>query len=178
METYEIAATVILLAVGAGLVSSIGLSQPVENQQEKTTQETHEHALFHVVINGSEKNFTDQKFQLNARNVHLENNKSDIVHKHRTGVEWSGFLNTINTTYWRSNSTGNLCLSIYEETNCGEGNVYLNGEKVEDLDQEIFQGDNLLIILKTENQSQIAEEYMKQQLPPEYKPQSVRGNRV
>lgn len=175
METYEIASAVILVSIGIGLVASTGISQPTETE---ASQETHEHALFHVVINGSERDFTDEKFQLNARDVHLENNKSDIVHKHRTGVQWSRFLETINTTHWRSNSTGNLCVSIYSETNCGQGAIYLNGQKVNDLDQEIFQGDNLLVVLETENQSQVAERYMKQQLPPEYKPRSVRGNRV
>jgi hypothetical protein len=179
METYEIAATVILLSVGVGLIASVGVSYPTETEaSSETTEKTHEHALFHVVINGSEKDFTDQKFQLNARDVHLENNKSDIVHKHRTGVEWSRFLDTINTTYWRSNSTGNLCLSIYSETHCGQGSVYLNGEKSVNLDTEMFQGDNLLIILNTENETAVAEEYMREQLPPEYKPRSTRGKRV
>ncbi|MFQ3275141.1 MAG: hypothetical protein ACI9SF_000283 [Candidatus Nanohaloarchaea archaeon] len=176
METYEIAATVILLSAGIGLLTSIGFSQPVDDQTD--TQETHEHALFHVVINGSERDFTDQKFQLNSQAVHLENNKSDIVHKHRTGVQWSQFLDTINTTYWRSNSTGNLCVSIYSETDCGSGAVYLNGEKTEDLNQEIFQGDSLLIVLNTENQTAVVNEYTRQQLPPEYKPPAVRGNRA
>lgn len=180
METYEIAATVILLATGIGLVASTGLSHPIENETSPSekVEETHEHALFHVVINGSEKDFTEQKFQLNARDIHLENNKSEIVHKHKTGVEWSKFLNTINTTYWRSNSTGNFCLDIYQETNCGDGAIYLNGEEVDNLDREIFQGDNLLVILNTDNRTAVVDDYMKKQLPPDYKPASSRGKRV
>ena len=179
METYEIASIVFLVSVGTGLVASAGLSHPVEtDSHSETAEKTHEHALFHVVINGSEKDFTDQKFQLNARSVHLENNKSRIVHKHRTGVEWKDFLETINTTYWRSNSTGNLCLSIYQETHCGTGGIYLNSEKAADLDREISQGDNLLIILNTDNKTAVVEKYMKKQLPPEYKPASKRGKRV
>ncbi|PSG99391.1 MAG: hypothetical protein BRC29_04700 [Nanohaloarchaea archaeon SW_7_43_1] len=179
MEACEIASIVLLVSVGTGLVASVGLSQYTETDSySETAEKTHEHALFHVVINGSEKDFTDQKFQLNARSVHLENNRSAIVHKHRTGAEWKDFLETINTSYWRSNSTGNLCLKIYRETNCGSGAVYLNGEEPDNLEREIFQGDNLLIIIGTENRTSVVDKYMKKQLPPDYKPASSRGNRV
>lgn len=176
METYEIASMVMLISVGLGIFLSIGLNDT--NNHNSGTEQVHEHALFHVVINGSEVDFADQKFQLQAGRVHLENNKSDIVHKHQAGVKWSGFLKTINTTYWRSNSTGNLCVDIYNEVTCGDGAVYLNGEKINDTDVEISQGDHLVIVLDTENRTKLMQEYMKQQLPQDYKPQSVRGKRV
>lgn len=177
MENYELALIVIFSATGLGLIGSVVTSEPADAGQQ-SVQQTHEHALFHVVINGSEKDFTDPRFQLNSRTVHLENNNSDIVHKHVTGVTWSGFLRTINTSYWESNSTGNFCLQIYERIDCGDGGLYLNGDKVENLDEEIFQGDSLLIILNTSNRTEVIDKYSKQQLPPEYKPSSVRGNRV
>ena len=179
METYELASSVILVSISIGLIASAGLSNGENgNPSDTNSEEVHEHALFHVVINGSEVDFTDQRYQLNARDVHLENNRSDIVHKHESGVTWSRFLNTINTTYWRSNSTGNLCVRTYETETCGDGAVYLNGEQVEDLDTEFRQDDHLLIVLDTANRTQVVEEYMKQQLPQEYKPLSQRGRRV
>jgi hypothetical protein len=179
METYELASSVILVSVSIGLIASAGIANgETESSSDGHQGEVHEHALFHVVINGSEVDFTERKYQLNAGDVHLENNKSDIVHKHESGVTWSRFLNTINTTYWRSNSTGNLCLSMYDTETCGDGAVYLNGEEVEDLDAEFRQDDHLLIVLDTENRTAVMQEYMKQQLPQEYKPQSQRGRRV
>lgn len=176
METYEIAASVILISAGIGMIASVGV--PLENDDTEQSPEVHEHALFHVVINGSEVDFTDPRFQLNAQDVHLENNKSDIVHKHESGVTWSRFLESVNTTYWRSNSTGNLCLSMPQREVCGDGAVYLNGEQVEDLETEFQQDDHLLIVLDTENRTGVLEEYMKQQLPADYKPESQRGRRV
>lgn len=180
METYEIASSIILISVSIGLIASAGLSgeDSANSSHESSPETVHKHALFHTVVNGSEVDFTERKFQLNARDVHLENNKSDIVHKHESGVTWDRFLETINTTYWSSNSTGNFCIDMYERERCGDGAIYLNGEKVEGLDRDIHQDDHLLIVLDTANRTEVVEEYMKQQLPPAYKPQSQRGRRV
>lgn len=181
METYELAFSIILVSVGAGLLASVAFpanGHGTETDTGNTPEEVHEHALFHVIVNGSEVDFRKDRFQLNARDVHLENNKSDIVHKHQSEVTWNRFLNTINTTYWRSNATGNLCLKVYNSERCGDGEIYLNGEKNQSLGQEMFQDDHLIIVLDTENPEQVVEEYMTQQLPPAYRPQSTRGQQV
>lgn len=175
METYELALSVILVSAGIGMIASTVVTDEAGNKNG----EVHEHALFQVVINGSEMDFTDRRYQFNAEDVHLENNNSEIVHKHEAGVTWDRFLNTINTTYWRSNATGNLCFRTYGYERCGDGQVYLNGEKVDDLDDEVIrQGDHLLVIMDTVNRTAVMEEYMLQQLPRRYKPEETRGRRV
>lgn len=184
MENYELAFSIILVSAGIGLFAAT--LEPFESADKNHNTESHDtgservhaHAMIHVIVNGSELDFTADRFQLNARDVHLENNKSHIVHKHRSGVTWQRFFNTINTTYWRSNATGNLCLDIYNSERCGDGAVYLNGEKVENLTQEITQNDHVVIVLDTDNREQVLEEYFKKQLPQAYKPQESRGKRV
>ncbi|MFB6145183.1 MAG: hypothetical protein ABEJ99_01615 [Candidatus Nanohaloarchaea archaeon] len=137
----------------------------------------HDHALFHVVLNGTQKDFSSEKFQLNSRYVHLENNDSEIVHKHAKGVTWSYFFQTINTSLrFQDNST--LCIDIMGNTTCGDGQVVLNGKNVTSLDREIQQGDNLLVIIGTEDMKKMIEMYMQQELPKEYQSLKKRAYRV
>lgn len=132
----------------------------------------HEHALFYVVINGSERMFTADRFQLNSRYVHLENNRSDIVHKHSEGVTWGQFMDTVNVSV--NADASSLCYHEYGERYCGPGKFVLNNESNPVLDTEIQQGDNMVIVIG-ENASATAEDYMERELPPAYKSQGSQG---
>ena len=192
MKTYQIAVPILLIAIFVGLSGSFVFSQgldsfydfdlPVSEQSSDNSTEVgqpgsaHGHAYFHVVINGSERDFTQQRFQLNSRYVHLENNKSDIVHKHATGVTWRMFFQTIDLSTSRNNRE--FCLNIYEQSRCGNGTVVLNGEINASIDTEISQDDNLLIILDTDNWRDIADEYMNNELPEQYRPRNTRGRSI
>ncbi|MFB6209108.1 MAG: hypothetical protein ABEJ56_03120 [Candidatus Nanohaloarchaea archaeon] len=179
MQRSEIFALVVSVAAVSGIMVAFyqaeSKASPEVELQNKG--EVHEHALFHVIINGSEVDFTEDRFQLNSRDVHLENNISDIVHRHEENVSWSDFLDTLEINYWRSNETGNLCVKIYNRTRCGEGKVLINGESQND-QRVIQQGDHFLIVMDTRNMTKVIGEYMKQQLPPDYKPQRIRGKRI
>jgi hypothetical protein len=190
MEAYEIAFPIILVAAFTGLSAGVFFNSEVieiklpelkasdENSQDEIggLGSDHDHAKFHVLVNGSEKEFTDREFQFNSRYVHLENNKSDIVHKHATGITWNMFFQTINLS--TTTDSDKFCLKIYSDSRCGNGSVILNGEIDASLDQEISQGDNLLIILDTEDWRDISEEYMSKQLPDDYRPKNQRGRSV
>lgn len=189
MKPYQIAAPIIvisaLIGFSAGMFSNQGLGDielpEIESDEENNEDmigqlgSAHEHAFFHVMVNGSEKDFTDQKFQLNSRYVHLENNRSNIVHKHATGITWGMFFQTINLSTTTENEE--MCLEVYDKSNCGNGSVVLNGEINASLDQEISQGDNMLIILDTKEWRDISEKYMEKQLPRDYRPRS-RGRSI
>lgn len=147
-----------------------GFDNPLNQQGEKpVTGETHEHALFYVVVNGSELNLTSKRFQLNSRDVHLENGRSHIVHKHRENVTWGEFLDSLKMELERENRT---CLTIYSETVCGNGTAVLNGESFNS-SAEIEQGDRFAIIIGNGS----AEEYMDKKLPRAYIP-GIRGRSV
>jgi len=153
MKAYDISGPIIVVAgligLSAGLVLNQGLLDidSIVLDQSQSGQDSanrigevgsaHDHASFHVMINGTEKDFTDRKFQLNSRYVHLENNRSDIVHKHANGITWSMFFQTINLS--TSIENDRLCLEIYGNRSCGTGSLVLNGDFNPSLDQEISQ---------------------------------------
>lgn len=178
------ASAIIFLSVFAGLVLSPLVDhhsladegfQLVSDGEGFEYGTAHEHAMFYIVVNGSEKDLTSERFQLQEDYVHLEGNRSNIVHKHAEGVEWKDFLETINTSI---DSGEEFCIELYAENHCGDGKAVLNGVEDPDLSREITQGDSFLVIVETENMSDKVDEYMKRQLPRVYKPSGSRGKRV
>ncbi|WEL19355.1 hypothetical protein [Candidatus Nanohalococcus occultus] len=133
---------------------------------------THEHALFYMVVNGSELSFLDK--QLEEDYVHLENNNSNIVHKHATGVTWKDFLTSIDVTVSQGEK---LCVNAKNISQCGNGTVWLNGERSASIEAEISQGDRMFIILG-DSFNQTLSDYYSEQLPRAYSPEASRGRRL
>lgn len=163
METYEIATLIILVSAGIGLAGSTVLSQPTQNTENVSNQST-QYALFNLVVNGSELNISDTE---TVETAGFEQNYSNVVYSSEN-TSWSEFVQSMNVEYWRSNSTGNLCLRYRQRTNCARGEIYLNGERQETIKKQIKQGDNLMIELGNTNQTMLEQKYINQELPEEF----------
>lgn len=186
MKSSNIFVTVLVCSLAAGFVVAFPPELP-DLSQDEPAQDTseapdnssleygsaHGHALFYVVVNGTELDFSGEKYQLNSRYVHLEGDRSGIVHKHAQGVTWDRFLETINVSI---NSTAEkVCLSRPGEQYCGEGHVAVEDGK--NLSMEIQQGDNLVVVIGGEV-DQTVEEYLQERLPPTFREEGSRGFRV
>lgn len=140
--------------------------------QEKVPD--HDHALFYVIVDGEEMTFLEPEYQLARNEVHLENNRSDIVHKHFKGVKWSTFLDSINVTY---NQTGDeLCIDAKNVSRCDKGTVLLNNESA-NLSKEINQGDNFVIALGR-NHTAKAREYSAKEVPGPWRDPGRYGRKI
>ncbi|EGQ43772.1 MAG: hypothetical protein J07AB43_06500 [Candidatus Nanosalina sp. J07AB43] len=192
MKSAYITIGIVALSVltGAGLSAvddSVSLPSLDENQSQEghdhgshahedssptnyTLGSDHGHALFYVNLNGSEYDFSREKFQLRSSYVHLENSKPHIVHKHAENVTWSFFLETMNIKLDRSNKT---CITIEQNKSCGKASVVLNGDRPDTLDRKIRQGDNFAIVLPKSNET--IQDYMDNDLPEDYKPDDGRS---
>lgn len=144
-----------------------------ENQPEQDLPE-HQHALFYVVIDGEEISFNEPRYQLARGDVHLENNRSDIVHKHEKGVTWNTFLNSVNVSYNQTGET--LCLDVKNVSRCGNGTVLLNNETA-DLNEEIHQGDNFVIAMG-DNYTALASEYSGKEVPGPWQDPGTYGRKI
>lgn len=148
-------------------------SEPNSTNFFRSEEIVHEHAQFHVIINGSSFDFTQRRFQLQARYVHLENGKSSIVHKHRDNVRWRDFLESIDVEIFQN--TSETCVNITGELSCGKGEIELVDGK--NISSEIVQGQHLIIAIG-KNHSQMIEEYRKYQLPAPYLPEKQQGRKL
>lgn len=183
----KLAVPIILLALLTGATISLGETPKIEDEwvQDPSVNNdgannggnvTHEHALFFVVMNGTELSFLEQEYQVAARHVHLENNRSRIVHKHREGVTWQEFLDTLNASVEKKNNT-TYCGEFKNQSYCGEAAVKLNGENVSNLEKEIQQDDKLVIILQPDHEEWL-KKYENAQLPPAYSPREITGRQL
>ena len=51
--------------------------------------------LLHVKINGTKLDFSDNKYQVKSRFMHVENGDGDTLHRHATGVPVAEFFRSI-----------------------------------------------------------------------------------
>lgn len=163
MNRQRYTAAVITASAILGLAAGVTLNNNVlrKNFQKR---EVHEHALFFIEINGTPKDLTAERFQLQDKDVHLENNRSHIVHKHAPGVTWGDFLETENISIQKvENQT---CLQMPENRYCGNTTILLNGKHFSE-NREINQGDNLAIVMGNHTERK-AEAYMDLTLPEAY----------
>jgi hypothetical protein len=142
--------------------------------QEFVPGTAHEHALFYVAVDGERLEFLEKRSQLAARHVHLENGRSEIVHKHAEGVRWEDFFQTIDLEVNRTG--GEVCLDVKNVSRCGEGEVWLNGKNAS-LDSEIQQGDRFYIVLGDRWKEELAL-LRDERLPPAYTSRADRGRPV
>ena len=146
-----------------GLAAGITINTDIVEKGLQQEQ-THEHAMFFMEVNKTPLNLRADRFQLQARDVHLEGNRSRIVHKHAEGVTWGRFLDTVNISI---NSTGNsTCIQMPRQEFCGNTTVLLNGEDFE-REKVIQQGDKLAVVQGT-NPEERAEAFMELGMPTEY----------
>lgn len=188
MDRNDIALTVVVfsLLTGVFMTPSINFSYAWQNLQKDLDQlgsqeknqkipeipglelgSAHEHAQFFVNINGTEYNFTSEKFQLQSYYVHMENKKPHIVHKHSENVTWRFFLETMDFNI--TDGEKQDCIEFPRTRSCGNLSVILNGDKIKNLNHEIHQGANLALIMPPSRN--ISEEYMGRNLPRDYTPE-------
>ncbi len=119
---------------------------------------THIHADFKVYLEGVPIDFSQQKYQLRARHVHVEDSNGDIVHIHATGVTLGEFFRTLDMKL-----TEECFVPDEGKKYCNEEDkklkIYVNGE------QNFLYGDYLIgdldRILVTYG-SEVQEEFQKQ----------------
>lgn len=55
----------------------------------------HVHAAFMMMVDGRQIDFSDSKYQLKSRFIHVENNDGTTLHRHATGVPFGDFLKSV-----------------------------------------------------------------------------------
>lgn len=172
MNRKRYTVTVLLSAVTLGLAMGVTMNTDIVDNQLNEDR-VHQHALLFINVNGTELDLTADRFQLQDKDVHLENNRSNIVHKHAEDITWGDFLDTVNITVEQKEDQS--CISMPKDNYCGNMTVMLNGEEF-DSEKEIQQGDKLAIILGN-NTQQKANRYMEFSLPKPYR-KKIPGTRV
>lgn len=115
----------------------------------------HVHGAFMIFVEGEQLDFSQDKYQLKSRFIHVENNDGTTIHRHATGVPFGDFLKSIGINIIER------CLVLDNETKyCEHDNVklrfFLNHNEVNSIMGYIIQnGDRLLITYGNKTDSEI-----------------------
>lgn len=131
-----------------------------EGKTIPTLGTAHNHADITVFINNNQYDFAKPEYYMKSSLIHVDNNQNlkdagSVLHMNATGVPLSWFFESLNMKLTKDNFT----LTGGEVLKNGSNNTlkfYLNGKKVDDLGNYVFQPlDKLLISYGPENDPNI-----------------------
>jgi len=129
-----------------------------DDQSSPTSQFVDKQASFAIFTNGTFRVFTAAMYHNQSPNVYIEESNPNIVKVRKAGVTWNDYFSTLPLTLTKD------CLTTgTKETFCtgskGTLKFYLNGERTENmLDQEIKNGDKLLVTFGIESEAIIKQQ--------------------
>jgi hypothetical protein len=118
----------------------------------------HEHAAFAIKINGKQIDFSQPKYQLQSRLIHVEGGDGTTLHRHATGVPFDEFLKSVNM------NIKNGCFILddgkqYCNNKENKLRFFLNGNETDSINSYVINpNDRILVIYGNENADQINQE--------------------
>ena len=114
---------------------------------------THIHADIKVYINGNAIDFSQKKYQLNARFIHFEDRLGDVVHVHATGMTLGHLFKSIGMDF------SSNCI-VEGQSYCNDADktlkFYVNGQQSNEFGNRIIKDlDKYLISYGSENEAEI-----------------------
>lgn len=145
MRVLPIAAMLMLLAPGWALLAS-ATHEP--GHQIGQLGDVHWHAKFALTINGDKFDFSRDKYQVVAREVHFEQNDGDTIHVHASGMTLGHVFKTLKFQL----TADCLTLDSGERYCNGEGNELAftaNGQRVQDPAAYVIRDGDVLSLAYT-----------------------------
>lgn len=139
---FAVAGLALVAAAGFGLsmtgMVSFSTSGGGSNVDTTLGGPTHEHALFSVVVNGQQIDFSQRQYQVQSQDIHFEGGDGTQIHKHTQGTTIAYALETLGMTI---NET---CLATQTDTYCesdgGDLTVTAGGADVDPQDYVVQDG--------------------------------------
>lgn len=92
----KIVIPVIIAVVAVAIISAIIFSlQPNNSNKYGPLGSAHEHAAFLVKLDGVPIDFSQGRYQVKSRLIHVENNDGTTLHRHATDVPFIEFLKSV-----------------------------------------------------------------------------------
>lgn len=153
-----IAVAVIAIAVVSAVMYSTQQHSSNNNANYGAVGSAHEHAAFAIKINGKQIDFSQPKYQLQSRLIHVEGGDGTTLHRHATGVPFQEFLKSVNMNImngcFTSDDGKQYCTN-------GENRLrfFINGNETNSVNNYVINpNDRILVIYGNENADQINQE--------------------
>jgi len=160
-----IPAVAALIAVTAYALSVYSSHITPNNPAYGVLGSAHVHAAFAVKINGTKLDFSDNKYQVKSRFMHVENGDGDTLHRHATGVPIAEFFRSI-----KMNVTDSCFTNDNGTKFCSNGKenleFYVNGNKTKSIADYVFNDDDRILIVYGDSPIQVKQDLDQLQQSP------------
>src|SRR6476469_9566973 len=160
-----IPAVVALIAVTAYALSVYSSHITPNNPAYGVLGSAHVHAAFAVKLNGTKLDFSDNKYQVKSRFLHVENGDGDTLHRHATGVPIAEFFRSI-----KMNVTDSCFTNDNGTKFCSNGKenleFYVNGNKTKSIADYVFNDDDRILIVYGDSLIQVKQDLDQLQQSP------------
>lgn len=117
----------------------------------------HVHAAFAVKLNGTILDFSQNKYQVKSRYMHVENGDGKTLHRHATKVPVAEFFDSLGM-----NVTKN-CFTLDNGTKyCSNAanklEFFINGNKTDSIANYVFNDDDRILIVYGDNPMQVKQD--------------------
>src|ERR671921_1880273 len=157
MIIIPIVAAIIAIAVISAIMYSTQQSGN-NNNNYGPVGSAHEHAAFAIKINGKQIDFSQPKYQVQSRLIHVEGGDGTTLHRHATGVPFDEFIKSVNM------NIENGCFTLddgnqYCNNEVNKLRFFINGNETESINNYVINpNDRLLVLYGNENADQINQE--------------------
>jgi archaellum component FlaG (FlaF/FlaG flagellin family) len=157
MIIIPIVAAIIAIAVISAVMYSTQQSGN-NNNNYGPVGSAHEHAAFAIKINGKQIDFSQPKYQVQSRLIHVEGGDGTTLHRHATGVPFAEFIKSVNM------NIENGCFTLDDgKQYCNNENnklrFFINGNETESINNYVINpNDRLLVLYGNESADQINQE--------------------
>lgn len=160
-----IPAVAALIAVTAYALSVYSSHITPNNPAYGVLGSAHVHAAFAVKLNGTKLDFSDNKYQVKSRFMHVENGDGDTLHRHATGVPIAEFFRSI-----KMNVTDSCFTNDNGTKYCSNGKenleFYVNGNKTKSIADYVFNDDDRILIVYGDSPIQVKQDLDQLQQSP------------
>ena len=150
----------VIIAVSAvAVISAIVFSiQPSNSNNYGPIGSAHEHAAFLVKLDGVPIDFSESKYQVKSRFIHVENNDGTTLHRHATDVPFIEFLNSVDMDIKNGCFVGDDGRE-YCDTADKRLRYFINGTESGSVSDYVAnENDRILVIYGDENDDEIKQE--------------------
>ena len=160
-----IPAVVALIAVAAYSLSVYSSHITPTNKAYGVLGSAHVHAAFAVKLNGTKLDFSDNKYQVKSRFMHVENGDGNTLHRHATGVPIAEFFKSI-----KMNVTDSCFTNDNGTKYCNNGKenleFFVNGNKTKSIADYVFNDDDRILIVYGDSPIQVKQDLDQLQQSP------------
>jgi len=149
----------IIAVIAVAVISAIIFSlQPNQSNNYGPVGSAHEHAAFLVKLDGVPIDFSQSKYQVKSRLVHVENNDGTTLHRHATEVPFIEFLNSVDMDIRNGCFMGDDRRE-YCDTADKKLRYFVNGTETGSISDYVpNENDRILVIYGDENDNEIKQE--------------------